>query len=61
MADVVRAVMIEIDSLNPQDSLDQALSTLNIDGEDFLAATTIALEERNNKAKVVIFFSETIN
>jgi len=57
MANVVSSI-IQISTQNPQQSLDEALSTLGIPADNFRGAVTIRLQEANQTAKIVIFYEE---
>lgn len=58
MATIVQAEIVEIDTVDPQTSLEQQLALLAIPSEDFLGATSIAMEENNQKAKIVILYAK---
>jgi hypothetical protein len=60
MAREVRGVVIEIETYETQENLDTVLEDLAISVDDFLAATTISMEEKNNRAKVLILYAVTI-
>lgn len=58
MAQIVKGVIVEVDTTSPQTDLDSQLDSLAIPADDFLAAQTISFEEQNNKAKVLVLYAE---
>lgn len=57
MAVVVNALVITVDSYDPQTSLDDALSAAAIPASSFLDAVVISEEGGNQEAKIVILYS----
>ena len=56
MAKIVTSMIFTIDATDIEDGIISVLDEEEIPAEDFLSALTISLEEKNNKAKVVVFY-----
>jgi hypothetical protein len=59
MTTPVAGTVITLDSSDPQTALDTALTTLDLDPDDFLSALAISMEDRNTPAKIVILYGPT--
>ena len=59
MDEIVKAVVVEVSTVNTAADLNAKMIALAIDIDDFLTAVTISFEKRNNSAKIVIFYRGT--
>lgn len=55
---MVQSVVVEVDANNIEESINTVLNTLGLSSSQFLQALTIQFGEKNQTAKIVIFYDE---
>jgi len=54
---LVTSAVIEVDTSDSETSINTQLASLAIPATDFLEAKVLAVEEKNRRAKIVIFYT----